>query len=118
MKRVASGSRVFQILNQATGWLTASPEENIFGAFVISATGARVCGNSLKTSKLSVLKPLRLNSLATLRVEFGYRFFQPKLSDSPFNSPLLVNRPVAFGLSQKLRTLYEISIFLFNTPFR
>jgi len=94
---VTSGSQFFQAPNQAANRLTRSPEEKIFRAFVISATGAGISSLPVGSAKLSVLKPLHHFSNATPGVASGYRFSRPKLSNSLFNIPLWVNREVAFG---------------------
>lgn len=96
------GSQNSESPNRTVFWLTQSPEETIFRAFVISATGARVCDIPAALSKLSVLKPLPQFWFAIRQVALGYRVFLSKLSDSPLNTPLLVNRQVAFGAAKHI----------------
>ena len=98
MQKVAPGEPRFLITKPCDSLVNENPEERIFQGFRNSATGARISCLSDESLKLSVLKSTPQISNATLRVASGYRFFRPKLSDSPFNTPLWVNNRVAFGL--------------------
>ena len=126
MKRVAHGDPRFLATNPRDPLVNESPEETIFRAFVISATGARISCLSDDSLKLSVLKSTPQISNTTIEVAFGSRFFHLKLSDSPFNILLLVNSRVAFGIAftdadrnnpqPQGRHLYTASNFCVQTP--